>query len=230
MTYDLAMPLFSPRDLVLVADDESFSRFMTEELLERLGGPTVLSARSGEEAKSVLNCDVAGEVRLVLLDFNMPPPNGVEVLKAIRSSQLRVAPDVVVMMVTGADALGLVAATVALDADAFLAKPLSVAMLADQLRAIAAEPRRILPPSHYAGIDVGGLRSRRRNLGEDTAVTALPLTQLREGMVLAQDVLAPNGDLLVEAGRTVGVRMARLLRALKTAGVPLADVAVVAAS
>jgi CheY-like chemotaxis protein len=212
---------FSPEDVIVVADDETFSRFMAAEILGKLGDPRIVAARDGEQALAVLDGDQADAVRLVLLDFNMPGPNGLEVLKAIRCGRLKVSHRVVVMMVTGVDAVGLLAAAIALDVDAFLTKPLSPADLRDHLSAIADSDRELGEPASYAQIDVSGLGGRPSREGRTVA-----LADLTEGMVIAADLLDPQGHVVVAAGSRVTARLIRLLRGLAAAGLPMAGLAV----
>jgi len=214
------LPL-SPADLVLIADDEAFSRFMTIELFDHLGKPRIITARDGAEALAALAEERAAGLRIVVLDFNMPEANGIEVLKAIRSGRLAVPHDVIVMMITSIELLGLVAAAVALDVDAFLTKPTSRADLCRHLVELLGSPRDCSPPDEYAGVDVqwlstGGLIDTAPRGGDDIA-----LGDLVEGMVLAGNLLDPRGGLLVAAGTRVTPRLLRLLRGLAVAGLPL---------
>ncbi len=211
---------FSSDDVVVIADDETFSRFMVAEMLERLGVPRTKVARDGNETIALLNGDLAPAIRLILLDFNMPGRNGLELLRDIRRGALRVSPAVPVMMVTGVEVFGLVAAAIALDVDAFLTKPMTLDDLRANLDAVATAERDIASPADYAAVDLSGLEGRHvpppARDGEP-----VPVTGLAEGMVVAQDLIDPNGNLLLAQGTVVTARVARLFRGLAAAGLPL---------
>jgi len=106
MTETPLPPPLSHDDLIVIADDEAFSRLMLAELLDRLGAPRVITARNGREALTVLDDPKAAGVRVVILDFNMPEANGIEVLQEIRSGRRAVPHDVIVMMITSVTSLG----------------------------------------------------------------------------------------------------------------------------
>ena len=215
---------FCADDLVVIVDDESYSRFMAGELLDRLGKPRTVAAKNGDEALALLNGDEAGAIRLVLLDFNMPGRNGLEILRDIRSGRLAVASDVVVMMVTGVDTLGLVAAAMALDVDAFLQKPMAMADLRDHLAEIEDAKREIAPPEAYWEIDVDGLGAAPRPDEEGVApegINWVSVSDLAAGQEIAADICAPDGALLVSKGTAVTARLGRLLRGLAAAGLPV---------
>ncbi|EPY02148.1 response regulator [Magnetospirillum fulvum] len=220
------LPL-SANDLVLVADDETFSRFMTIERFGQMGKPQILSARDGHEALEALNGSRATEIRVVVLDFNMPGANGIEVLKDIRSGKLAVPHDVIVMMITGIDILGIATAAMVLDVDLFLNKPTATADLRRHLIDLLGSERDCAPPAHYAGLDVDWLISGQvidttLSGGED-----IPLDALSEGMVIASNLLDPHGGLLVAAGTRVTPRLRRLLRGLAAAGLPFEGLKVI---
>jgi len=216
---------FCRDDVVLVADDEDFTRYMTAEILDRLGHPRTIVARNGAEAVAALSGELAGAIRLVLLDFDMPEPNGIEVLKAIRSGSLGVAADVLVMMVTGNDSFDLMWAAMILDADAFLAKPLKVPELRELLTSLAGADREIAPAETYADIDVSEMR-RHRQTAPIEAGEPVTVAELAIGMVIVANVLTPTGALLLAAGTVVTGRLVRLLRGLVAGGLPLGDILV----
>jgi len=227
MTETPPPPPLSPDDLVLVADDEAFSRFMTIERFNHLGKPQIVTARDGHEALAALGEERAAKLRVVILDFNMPGANGIEVLKAIRSGTLAVPHDVIVMLITGIEILGLVTAAVVLDVDAFLTKPTTATDLRRHLVELLNSGRDCLSPEYYRDLDVDWLFTGRMI---DTTLSGgqeIPLTDLTEGMVIAGNLLDPQGRLLVAAGTRVTLRLRRLLRGLEAAGMPMDGLKVV---
>lgn len=208
--------------MAMVVDDEMFSRFVETEILQSLGLPTPLTAHTGAEALALLSRPEARGVDLVLLDFNMPPPNGIEVLQHIRCGRLEVAHDVMVLLASGVEGFGLVAAAVALDIDGLLFKPVGAEHLRGLLDDLAREERDINTPEHYAAIDVSGLTARPLVVPASGQVATIALAELTPGMIMADDLYSPLGELLVAAGTRVNDRLIRLLRGLGAAGVPLA--------
>ncbi|MDX1632059.1 MAG: sigma-54 dependent transcriptional regulator [Thermoanaerobaculia bacterium] len=77
---------------ILIVDDEEVLRDVLTTLV-RKEGHTALTARTGEEALTVLDRE---EIDLVLLDLMLPEMSGMEVLKQIRDSD----PDQVVVVIT----------------------------------------------------------------------------------------------------------------------------------
>jgi len=227
---ETSQPVLSADDLVLIADDEAFSRLILCEILDHLGRPRTIIACDGAEALAALADKRAAGARVVILDFNMPGANGIELLQEIRSGRLAVPHDVIVMMITSLEVLGLVAAAVALDVDVFLTKPVSAADLRRYLLDLLGRERACLSPRYYAEVDLQWLTSAGRinpslGAGEEVAVDGLV-----EGMVIARDLLDSHGDLLLSAGSRVTPRLLRLLRLLRglvAAGLPLVSLRVI---
>jgi PAS domain S-box-containing protein len=118
--------------LVLVVDDDAVSRHVLCQALASAGLPYV-AVTSGTEALAQ-----AAQARpgLVLLDLVMPPPDGYQVLRILRSRpETR---DVPVVVLTGVDAEGEVAKAFEAGADDFVRKPFRplelVARIRGQLR------------------------------------------------------------------------------------------------
>lgn len=221
MTENAAPPPLSPDDLVVIADDEAFSRLMLAEVLDRLGAPRVITARNGREVLTVLDDSKATGVRVVILDFNMPEANGIEVLQEIRSGRRAVPHDVIVMMITNISALGLMAAAVALDVDVFLSKPIGLAALHADLVNVLESARDCATPDFYAGLDVAWLTTLKQIDTSSQQGEYVSLYALSEGMVLANNLFDEQGDLLVAAGSRVTPRLLRLLNGLAACGLPL---------
>ena len=78
---------------ILIIDDEAFIRETVERVLGE-EGYQVLSAAGGEEALETLSDE---DVDLVLLDLNLGPEDGIEVLKSLK----RIDPELLVIIITG---------------------------------------------------------------------------------------------------------------------------------
>jgi len=121
---DTPMPNGSFQNLtILLVDDEKFSRTMVSSMLADLGRPTVLEAENGAEALAVLD---EHKVDFIISDFNMPHGHGLQLLRAVRTGKLRlIKPETPFALLTGYSEVTLVDLALALDANAFLVKPVS---------------------------------------------------------------------------------------------------------
>ena len=68
---------------LIVADDSRLVRGIVEKIVASMGFDAVLAA-NGREAMDLLE---TGGIRLVLLDWNMPIMNGIDVIKKMRSDE-----------------------------------------------------------------------------------------------------------------------------------------------
>lgn len=139
---------------VLLVDDENFSRKLVAGLLADMGAPTVLEAANGEEALTILG-DRA--VDLIISDFNMPKIHGLELLRAVRTGSSRAMP---FAMLTGYSEKMLVDLALALDANAFLIKPVSKDGLKNRLIKMLAYVHTgdwLKDEEDYKAIDVDGV-------------------------------------------------------------------------
>jgi DNA-binding response OmpR family regulator len=102
---------------ILVVDDEGAIRYSVSKTLQRVGY-TVHEAASGEEALEMMKKD---DYDVVLTDIRMPGLTGVELLKRIKE----VAPDSIVILMTGYASLGTAVESLRLGAHDYLIKPSS---------------------------------------------------------------------------------------------------------
>lgn len=102
---------------VLVVDDEGAIRYSVSKTLQRVGY-NVNEAASGEEALEVMKKQ---RYDVVLTDIRMPGLTGVELLRKIKE----VAPDAIVILMTGYASLGTAVEALRLGAHDYLIKPSS---------------------------------------------------------------------------------------------------------
>jgi two-component system response regulator MprA len=114
---------------VLVVDDDPALRRSLERIL-RLAGCEVEVAEDGRGALAALTPDHGFSV--VVLDVAMPPPDGLEVCRAIRTS----GDDVAVIMLTVRDAVPDRVDGLEAGADDYLGKPFAVEELLARVRAL----------------------------------------------------------------------------------------------
>jgi DNA-binding response OmpR family regulator len=138
----------------LVVDDELDIGRLIKWTLERTGEATVDIATSGSSALELVRRTPPD---LLILDLNLPPPDGTEVCRLIRARPATAALPIIMLTARTSEAdrvLGL-----DLGADDYLTKPFSLQELAARIRAVL---RRRAPE---AGL--GGLAYRGRHLVAD---------------------------------------------------------------
>ena len=103
---------------ILIADDDTISRRMTERMLRQMGYETI-AADNGHDAVSQL-FDKKGP-RLALLDWMMPGLDGPEICEKLRAPGER--PYVYVILLTSKDSRRDLVAGLAAGADDYVTKP-----------------------------------------------------------------------------------------------------------
>jgi CheY-like chemotaxis protein len=117
---------------ILVVDDNPLNQDLLSRRLERDGFQTTL-ARDGKEA---LQCVHSAAFDLVLLDLMMPEMNGIEVLRAIRTSYSMA--DLPVIVLTAKDQGEDMVTALNLGANDYITKPFSYPVLLARLRNLLA--------------------------------------------------------------------------------------------
>jgi putative two-component system response regulator len=126
-----AAPRETPRATVLVVDDEEPIRAFLRRLLEREG----FAVREAADGTAALATIAASPPDVVLLDVNLPGPNGFEVCRRLRLDVAsRLLP---IIIVTGRDATTDRVEGLESGADDFLTKPLDTAELLARVRSLA---------------------------------------------------------------------------------------------
>jgi DNA-binding response OmpR family regulator len=120
----------SSNHILIVDDDPSLRRMLARSL--RLSGFTSLEASDGNAALQVAQ---DAHPAAVLLDLMMPGESGLAVLERLRDIGLRVP----VLILSGNDEPETREAIARSSANAYFVKPVSVAKLIEQLRALTAE-------------------------------------------------------------------------------------------
>lgn len=153
------------RKILVVDDEEPMRRLLSSNL--RASGYAVRSAADGSEALKLLEEHLFD---LLLLDINMPGPNGLQVLETARRGT-----EMPVMMVSGRGRERDRVEALDLGADDYLSKPFGVSELVARvnalLRRVTPGRKGALPPYRYQGLEVDfGARTARMN-GEEVRLT-----------------------------------------------------------
>ena len=123
---------------ILIVDDNAYMRRLTRTMLTNLGAKSVLEAADGLAAlEAIRTCDPD----VMLLDWDMPVLNGIEVLRIVRSPGVFPRPNLPIIMMTTRAQRAQVNEALQLGANEFLLKPTSPKALSDRLTSIVFKPR-----------------------------------------------------------------------------------------
>ena len=123
---------------ILVVDDNAYMRRLTRMMLTNLGAKSVLEAPDGLAALEVIR---TADPDVMLLDWDMPVLNGIEVLRIVRSPGVFPRPNLPVIMLTTRAKRSYVNEALRAGANEFLLKPTSPKALCDRLMSIVFKPR-----------------------------------------------------------------------------------------
>lgn len=104
---------------VLIVEDDALQREMLATLLHRKLDLKALKAENGREALDLLNNDKNRQIRLVIMDLDMPVMDGMEALPIIKSQY----PDIAVVMLTGSKDIDNAVEALKIGAADFVTKP-----------------------------------------------------------------------------------------------------------
>ena len=121
---------------LIVADDSRMVRGIVTRIVEPLGYE-VVAAGNGQEALNILESDEQN-INLVLLDWNMPVLNGIDVIKKMRAdSRLKSIP---VLMVSTESEEDRIKQAMDAGAQGYLTKPFTPEQLTNAIRRALVKP------------------------------------------------------------------------------------------
>src|ERR1700690_2750977 len=131
---------------ILIVDGNPFMRRLTRTMLMNLGAKSVLEAVDGLAAlESIRTCDPD----VMLLDWDMPVLNGMEVMRIVRSPEVFPRPNLPIIMLTNRGHRSTVLHALRTGANEFLVKPTSAKALRDRLTSIVFNPRPMVRMGDY---------------------------------------------------------------------------------
>lgn len=135
-------------DRILVVEDDPFFRAVLARQLAEDGYTNVATVEDGEQALQRLR---PADIDLVLLDIEIPEPNGIEVLRRIQGNREREA--IPVLVISGVDDIARIVQCIELGADDYLTKPFNPVILRARIGACLEKRRlRKLQELHLAQI------------------------------------------------------------------------------
>jgi two-component system chemotaxis response regulator CheY len=131
---------------ILIVDGNSYMRRLTRTMLMNLGVKSVLEASDGLAAlEAIRTCDPD----VMLLDWDMPVLDGMEVMRIVRSPGVFPRPNLPIIMLTTRAHRSLVAQALRAGAHEFLLKPTSPKALHNRLTSIILNPRPMVKLGEY---------------------------------------------------------------------------------
>ncbi|MEP7030462.1 MAG: response regulator [Pseudolabrys sp.] len=123
---------------ILIVDGNHYMRRVTRTMLMNLGAKSVIEAADGLAAlEQIRTCDPD----VMLLDWDMPVLNGMEVMHIVRSPGVFPRPNLPIIMLTNRAQRSTVIEALRAGVHEFLLKPTSPKALGDRLTSIAVKPR-----------------------------------------------------------------------------------------
>ena len=131
---------------ILIVDDNAFMRKVTRMMLTNLGAKSVIEASDGLAALEAIR---TRDPDIMLIDWDMPVLNGIEVLRIVRSPGVFPRPNLPAIMLTTPASRAQVAEAMRAGVNEFLLKPTSPKALRDRLAAIVVNPRPMMKIGKY---------------------------------------------------------------------------------
>jgi two-component system chemotaxis response regulator CheY len=113
----------------LIVDDSRAMRMILKKILSGIGFDQLSEAGNGVEALEQL--DIIGLPDLMLVDWNMPVMNGLELIRAVRADATR--RDIPILMVTTETESSQIVRALAAGASEYLMKPFMAEAISDKL-------------------------------------------------------------------------------------------------
>ncbi len=123
---------------ILIVDGNTFMRRLTRTMLMNLGAKLVTEASDGLAALEAIRI---GNPDVVLLEWDIPMLNGMELMRIVRSPGVFPRPNIPIIMLTHRGQRSFVREALRAGVHEFLVKPTSPKALRDRLMSIMFKPR-----------------------------------------------------------------------------------------
>jgi len=152
---------------IVVAEESPFVQRLVAAVLTGLRAPHPYAANTSDVALRIV---AEAEPDLVILDWELKPMSGLDVLRALRDEENSPNPTIPIIMISGHCAIERVTASRDNGANEFMAKPITVDALYRRIVALIEKPRPFIRIESYFGPcrrrrieDYGGDERRRVN-------------------------------------------------------------------
>jgi two-component system chemotaxis response regulator CheY len=186
----------------LVVDDEEFIRSLVVRFLKQAGAAGVVEAWDGLQAiEAIGESDMAFDA--VITDINMRAMNGLALLRAIRCGARGLKRNTPVLVLTAHAEAEHVAEALALDADAFVVKPVGREPLIDRVVRVLERTVPIQPVAAYGPTPTNASLSPVTKEITQGQVREIPLGLVKENSILTQDIHIGNPEMLLVAAPVI---------------------------
>lgn len=200
---------------VLLADDDPFIRRVVRHVLKGLGFENIKEAENAESVLSLLGVLPYG---VLITDVQMPGIHGVELLRRIRCGETDGPADLPVIILTSFSNTDVLTASLALDVNGFLVKPIKPDTVYTKLIQALGERITLRPKDSYESVStvLASLSSKKEpekpmasvsraaEEGEPANGVYLRIRDLLPGMELAREIYLNDGTLLLSRSKTLG--------------------------
>jgi two-component system chemotaxis response regulator CheY len=131
---------------ILIADSNQYMRRITRTMLMNLGAKSVIESTDGLATLEMIR---TSDPDVLLLDWDLPVLDGMEVMRIVRSPGVFPRPNLPIIMLTTRGERSLVVAALRGGAHEFLLKPTSPKALLDRLTSIVLNPRPMVKIGDY---------------------------------------------------------------------------------
>ena len=117
---------------ILVIDDDAMVREIVVEYLKSFGFTNIIEERNSTDALKIIQ-DINQSIDLVISDWEMPSPSGIDLLRSVRGAKHRA--DIKFIMITSQKSMERIkiAQAASLGVDAYIVKPFRSQILKDKL-------------------------------------------------------------------------------------------------
>jgi two-component system chemotaxis response regulator CheY len=184
----------------LVVDDEEFIRSLVVRFLKQAGAAGVVEATDGLQAiEAIGKSDMAFDA--VITDIHMRAMNGLELLRAIRCGARGLKRNMPVLVLTAHAEAEHVAEALALDADAFVVKPVGREPLIDRVVRVLERTVPIQPVATYGPTPANASPVAKEIV--QGQVKEIRLDLVKENSILTEDIHIGNPEMLLVAAPVI---------------------------
>lgn len=222
---------------ILIVDDEAFMRRIIRQTLSGLGFGDVTDVDSAAAALTLFS---KSRFDLIISDIYMPNMSGLELLKQVRCGKTAAPRESRFIILTSLSNTEVLSTSIALDVNGFMVKPIKSDLVKKKMQKALSETMYLRPAEKYEMIPVekewashqeskviavgAGLPQAEKPLpvvaepevqvtGEE-GVELVSILQLEPGAVLAEQLIAKDGTLLLNAGQQLSQQMINRLHDL----------------
>jgi EAL domain-containing protein (putative c-di-GMP-specific phosphodiesterase class I)/DNA-binding NarL/FixJ family response regulator len=220
LTSPSALQAIQNRSLIkiLVLEDDDFTRMIILRVLHDIGFINTVDVKNALSAIKQLESNVFD---LIVTDVNMPGMNGLRFVQLIRAGKTLAKPDARIVVQTMFSQTEILGTALALDVNGFLVKPIVPAVVEEKLMRALTEFFHPRSPIAYEAVRtelerlphvterkpeilrrayaVPGVH-KTQSSDESSDARTLPLSRLRPGMILKENVHLKDGTLILSLG------------------------------